>query len=134
MLCQIYRSSRQQEMYLYVEKTQGLAKIPADLLQRFGEPEAIMLVHLDGKRQLAQRKRRLGTGTGQATLFDPGEQHLAEPADERAALGERQAVADDQPQDRYEAGQRETLHQHAQYILAANQARIKQGQAGYGHE
>ncbi len=54
MLCQIYRSPRQQEMYLYVEKAQGLEKIPEDLLQRFGEPEAIMLVHLDGKRQLAR--------------------------------------------------------------------------------
>jgi uncharacterized protein YcgL (UPF0745 family) len=54
MLCQIYRSSRRQEMYLYVEKTEGLAKVPADLLQRFGEPEAIMLVLLDGQRRLAR--------------------------------------------------------------------------------
>ena len=54
MLCQVYRSPRRQEMYLYVEKTQGLALVPADLMQRFGEPEAIMLVHLDGERQLAR--------------------------------------------------------------------------------
>jgi uncharacterized protein YcgL (UPF0745 family) len=54
MLCQIYRSPRRQEMYLYVEKAEGLAKVPADLLQRFGEPEAIMLVLLDGRRRLAR--------------------------------------------------------------------------------
>jgi uncharacterized protein YcgL (UPF0745 family) len=41
-------------MYLYVDKTEGLARVPASLLQRFGEPEAIMLVHLDGKRRLAR--------------------------------------------------------------------------------
>ncbi len=54
MLCQVYRSPRRQEMYLYVEKTQGLVQVPAELLQRFGEPEPIMLVHLDGERQLAR--------------------------------------------------------------------------------
>lgn len=54
MLCQVYRSPRRVEMYLYVEKTEGLARVPAELLQRFGEPEAIMLVHLDGERRLAR--------------------------------------------------------------------------------
>jgi uncharacterized protein YcgL (UPF0745 family) len=54
MFCQVYRSSRRQEMYLYVDKAEGLERIPEALLQRFGEPEAVMLVHLDGKRQLAR--------------------------------------------------------------------------------
>jgi uncharacterized protein YcgL (UPF0745 family) len=41
-------------MYLYVDKAEGFERIPEALLQRFGEPEAVMLVHLDGKRQLAR--------------------------------------------------------------------------------
>ncbi len=54
MFCQVYRSSRRQEMYLYVDKAEGLERIPELLLRQFGEPEAVMLVHLDGKRRLAR--------------------------------------------------------------------------------
>jgi hypothetical protein len=54
MFCQVYRSSRRQEMYLYVDKAEGLERVPEVLLQQFGEPEAVMLVHLDGKRRLAR--------------------------------------------------------------------------------
>jgi len=54
MFCQVYRSSRRQEMYLYVDKAEGLERVPEVLLQQFGEPEAVMLVYLDGKRRLAR--------------------------------------------------------------------------------
>jgi uncharacterized protein YcgL (UPF0745 family) len=54
MLCQVFRSPRKTEMYLYVEKAEGLDRVPAALLKRFGEPEAIMLVHLVGERRLAR--------------------------------------------------------------------------------
>jgi uncharacterized protein YcgL (UPF0745 family) len=54
MFCQVYRSSRRQEMYLYVDKAEGLERTPGVLLQQFGEPEPVMLVHLDGKRRLAR--------------------------------------------------------------------------------
>ncbi len=54
MLCQVFRSPRREETYLYVDKTDGLGRVPAALLQQFGEPESVMLVHLDGKRQLAR--------------------------------------------------------------------------------
>ena len=54
MFCQVYRSSRRQEMYLYVDKSEGLERTPELLLRQFGEPEAVMMVHLDGKRQLAR--------------------------------------------------------------------------------
>ena len=37
-LVQIYRSASQQEMYLYVDKANGLVDIPEPLLARFGEP------------------------------------------------------------------------------------------------
>ena len=54
MLCQVYRSPRQNEMYLYVAREEGLNRVPAALLERFGEPEEVMMVLLDGKRKLAR--------------------------------------------------------------------------------
>ena len=54
MFCQVYRSPRKEQMYLYVEKQAGLTRVPATLLQQFGEPEPVMLLHLDGKRSLAR--------------------------------------------------------------------------------
>ena len=54
MLCQIYRSSRKQEMYLYVEKSRGMVDVPEVLMKQFGEPEEVMLLMLDSKRKLAR--------------------------------------------------------------------------------
>ncbi|MDJ0878985.1 MAG: YcgL domain-containing protein [Halieaceae bacterium] len=54
MLCQVYRSPRKEQMYLYVSKAEGLARVPEALLGRFGEPEPIMLLNLDGTRKLAR--------------------------------------------------------------------------------
>jgi uncharacterized protein YcgL (UPF0745 family) len=54
MLCQVFRSPRREQMYLYVSKQEGLARVPEALLQRFGEPEPIMMLKLDGSRKLAR--------------------------------------------------------------------------------
>ena len=54
MFCQVYSSPRKEETYLYVEKADGLSRVPETLLHHFGEPEAVMLLHLDGKRKLAR--------------------------------------------------------------------------------
>lgn len=54
MFCQVYRSSRQEQMYLYVSKQDGLSRVPEALLKRFGEPEPILLLNLDGSRKLAR--------------------------------------------------------------------------------
>ena len=54
MFCQVYRSPRKEQMYLYVDKVEGLQRVPAPLLQQFGEPEPIMLLHLDGSQRLAR--------------------------------------------------------------------------------
>lgn len=54
MLCQIFKSKRNPEMYLYVEKAQGLTEVPAPLLKRFGEPEALMVVLLGADKKLAR--------------------------------------------------------------------------------
>ena len=54
MLCQVYKSLQRAEMYLYVEKTNALDSVPEALLKRFGEPEKVMLLLLDGKKKLAR--------------------------------------------------------------------------------
>ena len=54
MLCQVYRSPRRQETYLYVEKSQGLAHVPEALLAQFGAPEEVMILLLDESRKLAR--------------------------------------------------------------------------------
>ena len=54
LLCQVYRSPRQQEMYLFVEKARGLVDVPAELLARFGEPQEIMTLLLEPQRKLAR--------------------------------------------------------------------------------
>jgi uncharacterized protein YcgL (UPF0745 family) len=54
MLCQVFRSPKRSEMYLYVERREGLARVPEALLSRFGEPAPVMLVNLDGSRKLAR--------------------------------------------------------------------------------
>lgn len=53
-LVQVYRSSSQQEMYLYVDKANGLVDIPEPLMARFGEPEPVMLLLLTPERKLAR--------------------------------------------------------------------------------
>jgi uncharacterized protein YcgL (UPF0745 family) len=54
MLCQVYKSPRQQEMYLYVAMSSGLQRVPEALLARFGEPLKVMILKLDADQQLAR--------------------------------------------------------------------------------
>jgi len=53
-LCQVFRSPRRQEMYLYVDKARGLEDVPDVLMAQFGEPEAVMILLLDPQRKLAR--------------------------------------------------------------------------------
>jgi uncharacterized protein YcgL (UPF0745 family) len=41
-------------MYLFVSRSDGLARVPEPLLKRFGEPREVMTVLLDGRRKLAR--------------------------------------------------------------------------------
>ena len=54
ILCQIYKSVKHAEMYLYVEKVQGLVDVPEALMKRFGTPEELMVVLLKPDRKLAR--------------------------------------------------------------------------------
>lgn len=68
VLCRIFRSQRQAEMYLYVEFSRGLEDVPADLLQRFGTPVPVMSLKLTPDRKLA----RADASTVLATIAKQG--------------------------------------------------------------
>lgn len=53
-LVQIFRSAREAGLYLYVDKQEGLARVPEELLSRFGKPESAMLLMLSADRKLAR--------------------------------------------------------------------------------
>jgi uncharacterized protein YcgL (UPF0745 family) len=53
-ICEIFRSSKVEGMYLYVAKAEGLARVPEALLQRFGKAESAMTLLLQPERKLAQ--------------------------------------------------------------------------------
>ncbi|WP_444678101.1 YcgL domain-containing protein [Halomonas sp. E19] len=54
LLCEIFKSPRKDEMYLYVDKRQGLAEVPAALLERFGKPISLMTLILTPEKTLAR--------------------------------------------------------------------------------
>jgi uncharacterized protein len=53
-LVEVFRSSREEGCYLYVDKKEGLARVPATLLERFGKPETAMTLILEPSRKLAR--------------------------------------------------------------------------------
>ena len=54
LIASVYRSPKKEGMYLYVEKSQGLNKVPETLLKVFGDPEHAMTLALKPERKLAQ--------------------------------------------------------------------------------
>ncbi len=54
LVCQVFRSSRKQEMYLYVDKSSGLQDIPEALMAQFGEPMPVMVLLLTPEKKLAR--------------------------------------------------------------------------------
>jgi len=54
IICSIYRSSRKDEMYLYVEKSKGISAVPEALLELFGTPIHLMDMPLKEGKVLAR--------------------------------------------------------------------------------
>lgn len=52
--CWVYRSTRQQEMYLYLSEEEAFDKVPAELLERFGDPILVIELELNARRKLAR--------------------------------------------------------------------------------
>ncbi len=53
-LIEIFRSSRREEMYLYVDRAKGLVDVPEVLMEQFGEPVSVLSMLLDAERKLAR--------------------------------------------------------------------------------
>nr|WP_067288495.1 YcgL domain-containing protein [Marinobacterium profundum] len=53
-ICSIYKSSRKDEMYLYVEKRELLTRVPEALLTMFGTPVHLMDMPVKPGRKLAR--------------------------------------------------------------------------------
>ncbi len=54
VLCEIFRSPKEEGMYLYVKREEGLERVPEDLLKRFGKPQSAMVLALTPERKLAR--------------------------------------------------------------------------------
>lgn len=54
LIVAVYKSRKRDEMYLYVNKVDGLTKVPAALLELFGTPVHAMDMPLKAGRDLAQ--------------------------------------------------------------------------------
>lgn len=54
VFCSIYKSSKKDEMYLYVLRADGLKQVPEALLSVFGTPRHVTDMMLSPERQLAR--------------------------------------------------------------------------------
>jgi uncharacterized protein len=54
VICQIFRSPKEEGMYLYVKKEEGLTKVPEELLKLFGKPLPAMVLLLTPEKKLAR--------------------------------------------------------------------------------
>lgn len=54
LICEIFKSPRKDEMYLYVDKKEGLARVPEALLEMFGTPKSAMTLLLTEEKKLAR--------------------------------------------------------------------------------
>lgn len=53
-ICAVYKSPKKAEMYLYVDKRDGLKRVPEALLEMFGEPKQVMILLVTPEKQLAR--------------------------------------------------------------------------------
>ncbi len=51
--CKVYKSERKSLTFLYVDATDDLTPVPAELLESFGEPQLVLNLELQPERQLA---------------------------------------------------------------------------------
>ncbi|MGK2889299.1 MAG: YcgL domain-containing protein [Candidatus Malihini olakiniferum] len=53
MFCVIYRSTKRDKTYLYVDKKEDFSRVPEALMKSFGTPHLVMLLPLHGSKKLA---------------------------------------------------------------------------------
>lgn len=54
LLCDVYKSRKKDEAYLYVEQKKGIKNLPEELLEVFGTPELAMTMILTEDKKLAR--------------------------------------------------------------------------------
>jgi len=54
VITEIFRSAKEEGMYLYVRKEEGLSRVPEELLRHFGRAEHAMVLLLTPERKLAR--------------------------------------------------------------------------------
>jgi len=54
LICEVYKSPKHEGMYLYVRKSDAMAKVPKALLERFGTPKPAMVLLLTADKKLAR--------------------------------------------------------------------------------
>ncbi|KZZ57707.1 hypothetical protein A3762_09335 [Oleiphilus sp. HI0125] len=52
--CSVYKSSKRAEMYLYVDRSQDVSKLPEALMQAFGAPTKVLDLILTPEKELAR--------------------------------------------------------------------------------
>lgn len=58
IICTIYKASRENELYLYVEKGNDFSELPTELMSRMGDLNEVMTLVLDINRKLARVKTK----------------------------------------------------------------------------
>jgi len=56
VICEVFKSPRKDEMYLYVDKKEGFKRVPESLLEVFGKPKAVMTMLIREDKDLARAK------------------------------------------------------------------------------
>jgi Uncharacterized protein conserved in bacteria len=54
VICCVYRSTKKEGTYLYIDKSRGLDVVPEALLELFGKPQQAMTMLLTAERKLAR--------------------------------------------------------------------------------
>ena len=56
MQCFIYKSTKKEELYLYIDKQDDFSCIPEAILKSIGTPSFVMELNITSERQLAREK------------------------------------------------------------------------------
>jgi uncharacterized protein YcgL (UPF0745 family) len=54
MHCAIYKSSRKEDTYLYIEREDDFSRVPDALIDLMGQPQLVMTLELTPERTLSQ--------------------------------------------------------------------------------
>lgn len=68
MFCVIYRSTKREQTYLYVEKD-DFSRVPDELMRGFGTPQMAMLLPLDGRKNWLTPTLKSETGAKRTGLL-----------------------------------------------------------------